>query len=307
MGGCEVVAEGLVKVYGAVRALDGVSIEASGGFTAIMGPNGSGKTTALSIIAGVVRPTRGRVRVCGYDVWGGGWRRARELMGFAPQDPPFNERLTLLENLVVMAGLRGMSPGAARAEALRLLEDFGLRGLESRRVGSLSGGERRRASIVLSLLHNPEVVVLDEPGSGLDPRAKEELWGYLRRGLRGRVVLYSTHDPGEAEGSGYVYVLYKGRVAASGRPIDLIRAYAPRPRVRVSLYEPLRGPVEVPGARLLRLEGSIVEYEVADPSGSLPGIIEGLLEAGAGVSRVEVLRPGMREVYMAVTGEEPEV
>ncbi len=298
--GCEVLLEDVRKVYsGGLEALRGISLRVSPGEKlAIMGPNGSGKTTLLQVLAGVTRPSGGRVEVCDFEVWGDGWAKARELIGFSPQEPPFNPRLSVIENLVVLGGLMGIPRGTAAREARRLLRELGLEGLEGVKVARLSGGQRRRAAVALALLPDPEVVILDEPGSGLDPAAKRRLWEDAGGLLKGRTVVFSTHDPLEAEEApDMVAIISRGLIAAVGRPRELIERYSPRPRVRV--WAPKR-PADL---KPVREAAGFAEYEV-EGSWEIPRILSAYAEEGVEVSRAELVRPGLREVFFEVTGEE---
>ncbi len=297
---CPVSVRGLYKVYrGGFEALRGVDLDVSPGERlAVMGPNGSGKTTLLQAIAGVTRPTRGRVEVCGYDVWGSGWAEARERIGFSPQEPPLPRRLTVIEALEVLGGLLGLSRGEARRRARALLSDLGLSGKAGVRVARLSGGEARRVAIALALLPDPDVVVLDEPGSGLDPSAKRALWDDASGLLKGRTVIFSTHDPLEAEeASDRVAIMHRGRIAAIGDPPGLIERYAPGLRVRVW------APRLPEGLRPVRSSGGFYEFR-ASSGAEAREILDAFEAAGIEVRRAEVSRSGLREVFFEVTGEE---
>ena len=301
-----VEARGLRKVFpGGIVAVDGIDLEAGRGVTVLMGPNGSGKTTTLMMVAGVLKPSSGTVRVCGYDVWGRGWREARACIGFSPQGGPFREKLTALENLVWYGLVRGLSLTVARREARRLLELVGLEAAARRKVVELSGGMRRRLSIAAALMGEPEVLVLDEPSSGLDPVARARLWSLLSRLARERAILASTHLPEEAEEhADTVYMLYRGRVVAKGRPRDLVQRYAPRARIVVR-GSGLAKPPLVEGAALLSAGTGEAVYAVDDPEEALPRLVEALLAAGVRVERIEVGRPGLAEAFLALTGETP--
>ncbi|BAA80547.2 ABC transporter, ATP binding protein [Aeropyrum pernix K1] len=297
--GCTVEARGLRKRFGGRTAVAGVSFSVGDGERAcIMGPNGSGKTTLLRMVSGVLRPSGGSVRVCGYDVWGDGWREARGLIGFAPQDPPMARRMTGAEYITVVGGLLGLSPGVARREARRVLEMLGFEDVLGRVVARLSGGQRRALGIALALASNPEVVVLDEPGSGLDVRARESLWASLRKAFKGRTVLFSSHDPQEAEAeSDRVLIMHRGRLAAWGKPRELIQRYAPKPRVRVWAD---RAP---DGLEPVHTGPGFSDYLIEAP-GDVARIASAYSGAGILVERIEVLKPSLREVFFAVTGEE---
>ena len=299
-----VEARDLWKTYrGGVEAVRGVSFDAGPGVTVLMGPNGSGKTTTLSMVAGALKPTRGRVLVSGYDVWGDGWVEARERLGFAPQNMPFRERLTAVENLVWYGLIRGLGLREARARARRLLDLVGLSDAANRRVEALSGGMRRRLAIAAAFMGDPEVLVLDEPTSGLDPGARLELWRLLQSLAGDRVLLVSTHIPEEAEEhADTVLVFHRGRIVAQGAPGELIKRYAPKARVVVRGRLPGE-PSRVPGAHPSRVGVEEHVYASDDPDHVLPRLLEDLVARGGRVEAVEVRKPGLGEVYLSLTGE----
>ncbi|MCE4624248.1 MAG: ABC transporter ATP-binding protein [Desulfurococcales archaeon] len=299
----EVVVEDLVKVYrDGVEAVKGVSFSASRGITMLMGPNGSGKTTTLSMIAGSLKPTRGKVYVMGFDVWGDGWVEARKRIGFAPQDMPFRAKLTVLENLVWYGLIRGMGLGVARRRASELLREVGLYEHRRKRVEELSGGMRRRLTIAAALIGDPEVLILDEPTSGLDPGARRGFWELVERLARDKVVIASTHIAEEAEKhADKVIIFHRGRIVAEGRPDELIERHAPLARIVVK--GDLRAPVEVEGATLLSSSPEEQAYTTRSPETVLPRLIEKLIEGGSRIESVEVRKPGLEEVYLRLTGE----
>jgi ABC-type multidrug transport system ATPase subunit len=270
-----------------------------------MGPNGSGKTTTLSMVAGALRPTSGRVLVCGYDVWGSGWYEARSRIGYAPQNMPFVERLTVLENMVWHGMLRGLSIGEARRRGLRLLEEVGLSEARGKMVRQLSGGMRRRLAVAAALIGDPEVLVLDEPGSGLDPAARDAVWSMISRLASSRAVLVSTHSALEAEHyADKVLVMHSGRIVAQGAPGELVRRYAPPPRVVLEGSIP-RAAVEAASRLGEVVEASPARLMVAvrDPEEALPALVEAAASAGGRVRRAFAEKPGLRDVYLALTGE----
>jgi ABC-2 type transport system ATP-binding protein len=214
-GGGEPVIEArdLVKRFGEREALRGVSLSASAGeLVAIIGPNGAGKTTLLSILAGIQAPDSGSLS------------RAPSEIGWVPQQAALYGKLTVGENLRLFARLEG----AADVEDVvdRMLEQTGLRERERDQVSTLSGGNRQRVNIAIGLLADPEVLLLDEPSTALDPRQRERLWEFiLRLAEAGTTVLYSTHVVQEAERYAHqVAVLADGERLFSGSPAELERA-----------------------------------------------------------------------------------
>lgn len=222
----------LTMSYGALKAVDGVSLEvAEGEFIGILGPNGAGKTTTLEMIEGLRKPDSGSARVLGEPVWP---RNPRLLprIGVQLQASAFFERLTSREQIRTFAALYGV--GAARADAW--LERVGLVDKAESRVEDLSGGQAQRLSIACALVHDPEVVFLDEPSAGLDPQARRNLWDLLS-GLNdsGRTVVLTTHYMDEAEVlCDRVAVMDSGQILRCDSPAALIRGLDAPARITVA-------------------------------------------------------------------------
>lgn len=222
----------LTMSYGALKAVDGVSLEvAEGEFIGILGPNGAGKTTTLEMIEGLRKPDSGSARVLGEPVWP---RNPRLLprIGVQLQASSFFERLTSREQIRTFAALYGV--GAARADAW--LERVGLVDKAESRVEDLSGGQAQRLSIACALVHDPEVVFLDEPSAGLDPQARRNLWDLLS-GLNdsGRTVVLTTHYMDEAEVlCDRVAVMDSGQILRCDSPAALIRGLDAPARITVA-------------------------------------------------------------------------
>ncbi|MET0447881.1 MAG: ABC transporter ATP-binding protein, partial [Aeromicrobium sp.] len=229
--GLEIRAEGLVMTYGDVRAVDGVSFTvAPGEFFGLLGPNGAGKTTILEMIEGLREPQAGTVRIGDHEPW----RREPELqrrMGVQLQSSAFFERLTAREQLDTFAALYGVAAGRTD----EMLEQVGLVDKAGVRTEDLSGGQKQRLSIACALIHDPEVVFLDEPTAALDPQARRNLWDVLRTiNESGRTVVLTTHYMDEAEVlCDRVAIMDSGRILELDSPAALVRGLdAP---VRISL------------------------------------------------------------------------
>ena len=220
--------EGVSKVYevkgSKVVAVDDVSFSVvKPEFIAILGPNGAGKTTLLNIIATVLPPSKGRVYIKGIDVWREPWR-VKRLIGFVPQEYGVYENLNVVENLWLACEIYRIPRDEARRKVRELIELFGLEEHKKKLAGKLSGGLKRRLSIAMSLLHDPEVVILDEPTTGLDPGIRRELIEFLRDMIgKGRVILMTTHIGSEAELSDRVIVMHRGKIVADDNPDELKR------------------------------------------------------------------------------------
>ena len=222
-GAPSVRVRGVVKRFGDVVALDRVSLEVRGGeIVGLLGPNGSGKSTLMRVVVGLLRPDEGEVSVCGHDPFEEA-EVVRQLVGYVPEEAALYESLSVREFLEFVARARGLRPEAFERRGAALVRAFGLEGLLDDLIGTLSRGNRQRVAIVAALLHDPEVLVLDEPVMGLDPASARVLREYLveLRG-RGRAILLSTHILGVAEAlCDKVAIMSEGRVLAEGTVSEL--------------------------------------------------------------------------------------
>jgi ABC-type multidrug transport system ATPase subunit len=291
-----VVLDGVTKRYGEVTALDGVRLDVRHGeFFGILGPNGAGKTTLVEIVEGMREADSGTVTVFGQSPW----PRDTALLariGVQTQASAFFARLTAGEHLRTVAALYGMDP----AVAATALDRVGLTDKEHARVDHLSGGQRQRLALATALLHEPELIFLDEPTAALDPEARRELWGVLRS-LRaeGRTIICTTHYLEEAEAlCDRVAIIAGGRVVALDTPRSLIR----------SLAAPTR--LLVPAARLspeaaLALDGvdrATVEGDDLVLETTVPNRVLTVLGDLVDIDTVTVRTPTLEDAYLTLTG-----
>ncbi|HTL70530.1 MAG TPA: ABC transporter ATP-binding protein [Candidatus Eisenbacteria bacterium] len=216
---------GLVKSYGTFRAVDGISLEVrKGDFLAFLGPNGAGKTTTINAITGLGNFQEGSVRVFGHDVVRD-YRRARRLVGLCPQEFNFDPFLSIEGLLVYQAGYFGVPRAEAAARAERLLGQFGLSAKKNQDFRKLSGGMKRRLLLCRALMHDPEVLILDEPTAGADLEVKHFIWDLLKSlNDAGKTIFLTTHYMEEAERlSKTVVIIDKGRVIHEGSKEELVR------------------------------------------------------------------------------------
>lgn len=225
-------ARALTKVYDGVRAVDGIDLAVMRGETfGLLGPNGAGKSTTMRMIACRTPPTSGQLLVEGIDVFQEP-RRIRSLIGVVAQENNLDPDLSVRQNLLVYARYFRLPSALARTRCDELLRFVGLDARLDARVEQLSGGMKRRLMIARALLHQPRLLVLDEPTTGLDPQVRQEIWQRLEelRRAQGVTILLSTHYMEEAEKlCERLLVIDKGRILATGAPRDLIRS-------RVSSY-----------------------------------------------------------------------
>jgi len=218
-----VLIENLTKDYGDVRAVDDLSLAISEAEVfGLLGPNGSGKTTTIKCLTGLLKPTKGRVRVGGFDVETES-AKAREVMGVSPQETAVYRHLTGRENVALFGAMYSIPREALRTRVDTVLEKVGLLDDADRRVGKYSGGMMRRVSIAMALVHDPRIAFLDEPTVGMDPQARRAIWDFLLE-LKddGRTVVLTTHYMEEAEElCDRVGIIDHGRLIALGSPADL--------------------------------------------------------------------------------------
>lgn len=222
-----VAARGLTKIYDGRRAVDNIDFVVRRGETfGLLGPNGAGKSTTMRMIACRTPPTAGELRVADLDVRRE-TRRVRSLIGVVPQDNNLDPDLNVLDNLLIYANYYAMPRREATARSDELLRFAGLAERTRARVSELSGGMKRRLMIARALLHRPQLLVLDEPTTGLDPQVRQEIWQRLEalRRESGVTILLSTHYMEEAEKlCAKLLIMDHGHVLATGTPSDLIRA-----------------------------------------------------------------------------------
>jgi ABC-2 type transport system ATP-binding protein len=214
---------GLTRRFGQATAVDGIDLAIPRGrIYGFLGPNGSGKSTTLRMICGLLRPTSGSARVLGRDVA----REAeaiRRRLGYMPQRFSLWDDLTVLENLRFMAQAQGLARPAAARRIDALLDDHALRARASQRAGTMSGGQRQRLALAAATLHEPELLLLDEPTSAVDPQSRRDFWERLfALAHGGTTVLVSTHYMDEAERCHGLAILAEGRLVAEGPPRRLI-------------------------------------------------------------------------------------
>jgi lipooligosaccharide transport system ATP-binding protein len=223
--GSVVEARNLTKVYGNQRAVDGIefSVKRSETF-GLLGPNGAGKSTTMRMIACRAPVTSGELFVEGFDVNTDG-RQIRSLIGVVPQDNNLDPDLNVIRNLIVYASYYGIPKRRAAERAQELLEFIGMSGRADAKIDHLSGGLKRRLMIARALLHEPRLLVLDEPTTGLDPQVRQEIWQKLEelRRVSGVTIILSTHYMEEAEKlCERLVVIDRGRILATGTPRNLV-------------------------------------------------------------------------------------
>jgi ABC-2 type transport system ATP-binding protein len=292
----------LVHRYGERTALAGLDLEIDRGeIFALLGPNGGGKTTLFRLLSTLIPPQEGEIRVLGYDV-ARQTAAVRERIGVVFQAPSLDKKLTVAENLRHQGHLYGMSGGALRSRQEEMLARLGLADRRRELVETLSGGMRRRVELAKGMLHAPQLLLLDEPSTGLDPGARSDLWDYLRqvRERDGVTVVLTTHLLEEAEKADRLAILNAGSLVALGTP-EALRASVGGDSLTIETDEPeplaaaIRARFEYPAA--------VVDGSVRLERPDAPQLVARLLEAFPGkIQSITLGKPTLEDVFIARTG-----
>ncbi len=229
--GPAVVVDQVGKTFGRTRALDGMTFTAGTGVTGLLGPNGAGKTTVLRMLATVLGPDRGRLRLLGRDPADAGDRlEIRRRLGYLPQEPGFHRSFTAFEFVDYVAILKEMTNRRERHdEVRRVLDEVGLSSVSGKKIRALSGGMRRRVGLAQALLGDPQLLVLDEPTVGLDPEQRLRFRELISRAAEGRCVILSTHQTEDVAAlCNAIVVVQAGRALFTGTPAQLVDTAAGR-------------------------------------------------------------------------------
>ena len=294
-----------------VTAVDGVDLDVSEGeVVAFLGPNGAGKTTTLRILTTLLKPTAGTATVAGYDVATQA-EDVRRSIGYVSQSGSTGSVTRAGEEVVDHGMLYGMSAAEARARGQHLFEQLDLEGLWTRQPRAMSGGQRRRLDIVMGLIHEPTLVFLDEPTTGLDPQARANLWQHIAdlRERRGATVFLTTHYLDEADAlSDRIVIIDHGRIVASDTADNLKAAVAgDLVELMVASVEQVSSAAQklaalVGGTDGVEVDGHHVRGRVRQAGREVPGLLRDLDRTGVELSSIEVRRPTLDDVFLDLTG-----
>jgi ABC-2 type transport system ATP-binding protein len=305
-------ATGLVKTFGTTHAVDGVDLAVrSGSVYGVLGPNGAGKTTTIRMLATLLRPDAGEARVLGHDIVSEA-DAVRGAVSLTGQLASVDEDLTGRENLILIARLLGLGRAEAKARAAELLEAFGLAEAAGRLVKHYSGGMRRRLDIAASIVVTPQVMFLDEPTTGLDPRSRNQVWDIIRAlAAGGTTILLCTQYLDEADQLAEgIAVIDHGKVIAEGTPGQL-KASVGLGALHVRLLDPAQ---RADAERVLARELAVVHLEpdpaalsapCADADRGAQAVAE-LSRSCIGIANFSLGQPSLDEVFLALTGHPAE-
>ena len=294
-----------------VRAVDGVDLDvAEGEVVGFLGPNGAGKTTTLRMLTTLLTPTEGTATVAGYDVVRES-EQVRRSIGYVSQAGGAFSGARAGDEVMDHGMLYGLKRSVVEERGKRLFEQMNLDGLWQRMPKNMSGGQKRRLDIVMGLIHEPSLVFLDEPTTGLDPQARANLWEHIRdlRARRGATVFLTTHYLDEADAlSDRILIIDQGRIVAADTS-DNLKAQVAGDLVEIEVADPAR--VGDAAARLTTITDGRAEVEVEDrmvrgrvprAGRAVPGLLRDLDRAGIDLDAIEVHRPTLDDVFLTLTG-----
>lgn len=294
-------AQGLVRTFGRVRALDGVSFAVRPGeIFGVLGPNGSGKTTTVRVLNGLLAPDAGQARVWGFDPTREG-DAVRRHTGVLTETPSLYEPLTARENLAFFGTLHGLSGEALSRRIEAALSGVGLVDRADDKAGGFSKGMKQRLAIARAILHEPDVLFLDEPTSGLDPESSEQVNSLIRElGRSGRTIYLCTHMLNEAERLCDRYALFhRGQVLAMGTKAELSARVGVSAGVNLQFDGPAPALSALPGETGRTVDGAWLRLAIAEHA-QIPAIVAAVVAAGGRLMRVEPHEASLEDLYFAL-------
>ena len=293
----------LCKIYdGGLEALKGIDLSIpEGSFYGLLGPNGAGKTTTIGIITGLVNITSGTASIMGYDSVKE-FRQARKLIGLSPQELNFDVFFSIGELLELQAGYYGLSSKNAKERTSIMLEQFGLEDKRNAKSRELSGGMKRRVQIAKALIHDPPIVILDEPTAGVDIELRHMLWDYLRSiNKAGKTILLTTHYIEEAEQlCEKVSIINNGIIIANDSPSKLTQKYG-KSGLEIELSK------SIDNLNLTELDFSLenkkIYININNPEKEMAKIISKISGQGGLIENVKIVRSSLEDVFIKLTGK----
>jgi len=304
MNGWAVEIENLIKTFGTFVAVDHVSLQVrEGEIFGFLGPNGAGKSTTIRILCGLLMPTAGRASVAGFDV-AKSPEQVRRRIGYMSQKFSLYDDLTVEQNIDFFTGMYGVPRERRRERKDYVLEMANLSERRHALTATLSGGWKQRLALGCAILHDPPIVFLDEPTSGVDPIARAAFWDLIRDLSRtGHTIFVTTHYMDEAEYCHRLALMYRGKVIALGAPADLKRDLSSHALLRLDTAAPLdtmRAIEKLPGVLDVAVFGGGLHVSVEEAATALERVRARLAEVGIDVRRLEPITPSLEDVFVGL-------
>jgi ABC-2 type transport system ATP-binding protein len=303
-----IIAQNITKDFDGFKAVDGLSLQVKKGEVfGFLGPNGAGKTTFINIMVGLLKPTSGKILINGADVQ----EIDKELIGICPQELVLWDHLTCKESLKLMGDMYEVPKKLLKSRVDKLLKDLLLTDKADTVVTKLSGGMKRRLNLALALVHEPEIVVLDEPSEGLDPQSRRVLWNYIKslRDDEGKTVILTTHLMDEADKlSDRVAIIDHGQLIKLDTTEnlkkeigegDVVEMKLSKPQMNMKVIESLKSIQQI--ISVLEVDG-VINLRAMDAVGKLPQIMDKVESTGVQISDLSVRQNTLEDVFIELTG-----
>jgi len=285
-------------------AVNGIDLSINRGeLFSLLGPNGAGKTTTINMLCCLLKPTRGTASILGYDIMKQPYQVKRRI-GVSPQETAVSDLLNCWENLSLVGKAQGMQSATLRKRSRELLETMGLVDRARDQVRKFSGGMRRRLNMIMALVHDPEILFLDEPSLGLDPQARRAIWDYVTQLKGKKTILLTTHYMEEADTlSDRIGIMDEGRIVALGTSDELKRSFTETRTMIVSAGNVTPAVLAELRAKYLRVEASDEELKLSDKDLDFKEIIDYLHSQGVTVCSAALEQPTLEDVFLSITGK----
>jgi ABC-2 type transport system ATP-binding protein len=295
----------LTRKFGDLVAVDGIDLNIKKGeLFALLGPNGAGKTTTINMLCCLLKPTGGTARIMGFDILKQPYR-VKEAIGVSPQETVISERLNSRENLELIGRTHGMEAAELKSRSQELLKTMGLEARAKDQVRKFSGGMKRRLNIIMALVHDPQVVFLDEPTLGLDPQARRAIWEYIGRLKKEKAILLTTHYMEEADSlADRIGIIDEGKIVALGTAHELKNSLLETQTMVIQVQDITPQAIEKIRAKYAEVEASGDTLKISDKQLGFQEIVGLLHEAGVAVRSAYIKEPTLDDVFLQITGKE---
>jgi ABC-2 type transport system ATP-binding protein len=295
----------LTRMFNALVAVDGIELNIKKGeLFALLGPNGAGKTTTINMLCCLLKPSGGTATIMGYDINKQPFK-VKEIIGVSPQETAISERLNSRESLNLIGKIHGINSDELKTKSQRLLDTMGLADRAKDQVRKLSGGMKRRLSIAMAMVHNPEVIFLDEPTLGLDPQARRALWEYIMQLKGEKTILLTTHYMDEADFlADKIGIIDEGKIVALGTSAELKISMLEKHTMIVYAWNLTQNVVNEMRSRYAMIEVVNGTMIITDKKLDFKQIVDLLHSLGATIRSAYIKEPTLEDVFLRTTGKE---
>ncbi len=294
----------LTKTFNSLVAVDGIELNIKKGeLFALLGPNGAGKTTTINMLCCLLKPTSGTATVMGYDINHQPFK-IKEIIGVSPQETVLSEHLNSQENLNLIGKIHGISSGELKIRSQQLLQTMGLTGRAKDQVRKFSGGMKRRLNVMMALIHNPEVLFLDEPTLGLDPQARRAIWEYIVQLKGEKTILLTTHYMDEADFlADRIGIMDEGKIAALGTSTELKTSMLEKHTMIIYAWNLTQKVIDEMRSKYDEVEITNGTITVTDKQLDFKEIVDRLHSSGAVIRSAYIKEPTLDDVFLHITGK----